>query len=119
MTPQKIQLDLNGYGINDATEVVHNPSFELLFEEETNPSLKGHEKGVVTSLGAVAVDTGIFTGRSPKDKFIVRDDTTRDTIWWSHEGKNDNKPLSPESWDQLKRIVAQQLSGKRLFVVDT
>jgi len=119
MMPQKIQLDLNGYGINDATEIVHNPSFELLFEEETNPSLKGHEKGVVTSLGAVAVDTGIFTGRSPKDKFIVRDDTTRDTIWWSHEGKNDNKPLSTESWDQLKHIVAQQLSGKRLFVVDT
>lgn len=118
MAPRKIHPDLNGYGINNVTQVVHNPSFELLFEEETHPGLKGHEKGVVTNLGAVAVDTGIFTGRSPKDKFIVRDDTTRDTIWWSHEGRNDNKPLAPASWDQLKRIVARQLSGKRLFVVD-
>jgi len=119
MARPKPEINLNGYGITDVAEVVYNPSFDRLFEEETNPDLEGYEKGVVTNLGAVAVDTGIFTGRSPKDKFIVRDDTTSDTIWWSHEGKNDNKPLSPGSWDELKRIVAQQLSGKRLFVVDT
>lgn len=118
MASPKPRVNLNGYGIADVAEVVYNPSFERLFEEETKPGLEGYEKGIVTNLGAVAVDTGVFTGRSPKDKFIVRDDTTRDTIWWSHEGKNDNKPLSPDSWAELKRIVAQQLSGKRLFVVD-
>src|SRR5690606_6342561 len=95
------------------------PSYELLFEEETRPGLEGYEKGVVTNLGAVAVDTGIFTGRSPKDKYIVRDDVTRDTFWWADQGKNDNKPITPEIWSDLKEIVAKQLSGKRLFVVDT
>ena len=119
MARSQPRLDLNVYGISDVQDVVYNPSFELLFEEETKPNLEGHEKGVVTNLGAVAVDTGIFTGRSPKDKFIVCDDTTRDTIWWSHEGKNDNKPLSPDSWNELKRIVSKQLSGKRLCIVDT
>ena len=76
-------------------------------------------KDVFTKTGAVAVDTGIFTGRSPKDKYIVRDDTTRDTVWWSDQGKNDNKPISPEVWTELKQLVTQQLSNKRLFVVDT
>ncbi|WP_210394538.1 phosphoenolpyruvate carboxykinase (ATP) [Motiliproteus sediminis] len=117
MTPS--DLDLSKYGIHDALEVVYNPSYELLFEEETKAGLEGYERGVVTELGAVSVDTGIFTGRSPKDKFIVRDDTTRDTVWWSDQGKNDNKPLSPESWAELKKVVGKQLSGKRLFVVDT
>ncbi len=112
-------LDLSQYGITDVTEVIHNPSYELLFEEETRPGLEGYEKGVVTNLGAVAVDTGIFTGRSPKDKYIVRDDVTRDTFWWADQGKNDNKPITPEIWSDLKEIVAKQLSGKRLFVVDT
>lgn len=112
-------LDLSQYGITEATEIVYNPSYETLFEEETRDDLTGYEKGIVTELGAVAVDTGIFTGRSPKDKYIVRDDTTKDTVWWSDQGKNDNKPIDQKTWTHLKGLVTQQLSGKRLFVVDT
>ncbi|XBS69509.1 phosphoenolpyruvate carboxykinase (ATP) [Acerihabitans sp. KWT182] len=113
--------DLVGYGITDCSELIYNPGFEQLFKEETDPSLKGFERGTVTRSGAVAVDTGIFTGRSPKDKYLVRDDVTRDTVWWSDQGKgnNDNHPLNQETWSQLKQLVAKQLSGKRLFVVDT
>lgn len=112
-------IDLTQYGIKDAIEIIHNPSYDLLFTEETRNDLKGYEKGVVTELGAVAVDTGIFTGRSPKDKFIVKDDTTRDTLWWtSDHAKNDNKPITQEVWNEVKALVTQQLSGKRLFVVD-
>ncbi|MGL5527852.1 MAG: phosphoenolpyruvate carboxykinase (ATP) [Plesiomonas shigelloides] len=115
-----IALDLAAYGIKDVSEIVYNPSYELLFQEETRSDLSGYERGIVTDMGAVAVDTGIFTGRSPKDKFIVRDDTTRDTIWWADQGKgkNDNKAISPEVWHDLKGLVTKQLSGKRLFVVD-
>ncbi len=112
-------IDLTQYGINDVQEVIYNPSYDLLFEEETKAGLDGYEKGVITESGAVSVDTGIFTGRSPKDKYIVRDDTTRDTVWWSDQGKNDNKPMSTETWTELKGLVTEQLSGKRLFVVDT
>ncbi|NQY48573.1 MAG: phosphoenolpyruvate carboxykinase (ATP) [Colwellia sp.] len=119
MTAPKNSIDLSQYGINDVNEVVYNPSYELLFSEETKASLEGFDKGVVTELGAVNVDTGIFTGRSPKDKYIVRDDVTRDTVWWSDQGKNDNKPMTPETWDHLKGLVTTQLSGQRLFVVDT
>ncbi|OAN19206.1 phosphoenolpyruvate carboxykinase (ATP) [Photobacterium jeanii] len=111
-------MDLSKYGIKNVTEVVRNPSYELLFEEETKPSLEGYEKGIVTELGAVSVDTGIFTGRSPKDKFIVRDDTTRDTLWWADQGKNDNKAIDQAVWSDLKTLVTGQLSGKRLFVID-
>jgi phosphoenolpyruvate carboxykinase (ATP) len=113
--------DLVGYGITDCSELIYNPSFAQLFQEETDPSLEGFEHGTVTKSGAVAVDTGIFTGRSPKDKYLVRDDVTRDTVWWSDQGKgnNDNHPLSQETWSQLKQLVSKQLSGKRLFVVDT
>lgn len=111
-------IDLNPYGITGATEIIHNPSYDLLYQEETRSGLTGFEKGVVTDSGAVAVDTGDFTGRSPKDKYIVRDDSTRDVFWWSDQGKNDNKPLSPENWEKLKKCVIDQLSGKRLFVVD-
>jgi len=111
-------LDLSKYGIQDAQDIVYNPSYELLFEEETKEGISGYEKGVVTESGAVSVDTGIFTGRSPKDKFIVEDDTTRDTIWWSDQGKNDNKPISTEVWGELKDVISDQLSGKRLFIVD-
>ncbi|MCG8383788.1 MAG: phosphoenolpyruvate carboxykinase (ATP) [Gammaproteobacteria bacterium] len=114
-----ININLSAYGIEDVKEIVHNPSYDLLFAEETAEGLKGYEKGVVTDLGAVAVDTGIFTGRSPKDKYIVEDDVTRETLWWSGQGKNDNKPLSEDTWKHLKSLVGQQLSGKRLFVVDT
>ncbi|MCD1126110.1 phosphoenolpyruvate carboxykinase (ATP) [Jinshanibacter sp. LJY008] len=111
---------LTTYGIQDATEIVYNPSYDCLYKEETRPDLQGYEKGTVTTLGAVAVDTGIFTGRSPKDKYIVRDDTSRDTVWWADQGKgkNDNKPITPAVWAELKKLVANQLSGKRLFVVD-
>ncbi|MEL0629142.1 phosphoenolpyruvate carboxykinase (ATP) [Psychromonas aquatilis] len=109
---------LQQYGINSASEVIYNPSYEVLFAEETQDSLSGCEKGVITSNGTVAVDTGIFTGRSPKDKYIVKDDTTRDTIWWSDQGKNDNKAIDQATWEQLKNTVTEQLSGKKLFVVD-
>ncbi|RXJ72654.1 phosphoenolpyruvate carboxykinase (ATP) [Veronia nyctiphanis] len=112
------QIDLSRHGLNEVKEIIRNPSYEQLFTEETNSSLEGYEKGVVTELGAVAVDTGIFTGRSPKDKYIVRDDTTRDTLWWSDQGINDNKPISKEIWDDLKSQVCEQLSNKRVFVVD-
>ena len=118
MSTLKPGLDLSEYGIQDAQEVIYNPSYELLFEEETKESVSGYEKGVVTESGAVSVDTGIFTGRSPKDKYIVMDDTTRDTLWWSDQGENDNKPITPEVWGELKEVISDQLSGKRLFVVD-
>lgn len=113
-------VDVSRYGIYASTEVVYNPSYPQLFEEETRPELTGPQRGVVTPLGAVAVDTGIFTGRSPKDKYIVRDETTRDTVWWSDQGrgKSGNQPLSVEHWQQLKQLVVEQLSQKRLFVVD-
>ncbi|MEH6627362.1 MAG: phosphoenolpyruvate carboxykinase (ATP) [Motiliproteus sp.] len=119
MSTVKTGLDLSIYGIQNAQDIVYNPSYELLFEEETKLSAQGYERGVVTESGAVSVDTGIFTGRSPKDKYIVRDDTTRDTVWWSDQGKNDNKAISPETWGQLKGVITSQLSNKRLFVVDT
>ncbi|MFJ5449740.1 phosphoenolpyruvate carboxykinase (ATP) [Pectobacterium carotovorum] len=116
ITPQA----LAAYGIHDVRDIVYNPSYELLFKEELSPTLQGYERGTETQLGAVAVDTGIFTGRSPKDKYIVRDDVTRDTVWWSDQGKgkNDNHPLSQETWTQLKQLVTTQLSGKRLFIID-
>ena len=112
--------DLEKYGIIGATEVVYNPSYEQLFEEEMKPGLEGFEKGQLTELDAVNVMTGIFTGRSPKDKYIVKDDVTKDTIWWTTPGSpNDNKPVSKEVWDDLKVTTVKQLSGKRLFVMDT
>ncbi|MCW8331070.1 phosphoenolpyruvate carboxykinase (ATP) [Photobacterium sp. SDRW27] len=111
-------MDLSKYGITNVTEIVRNPSYEVLFDEETKPELEGYERGVVTELGAVSVDTGIFTGRSPKDKFIVKDDTTKDTLWWADQGKNDNKSIGQEAWNDLKELVTEQLSGKRLFVID-
>jgi len=113
-------LDLSKYGIKDVKEIVHNPSYEQLFEEEMKPDLVGFEKGQLTELGAVNVMTGAFTGRSPKDKYIVKDATTENTMWWTTPGSpNDNKPISQEVWDDLKEITVNQLSGKRLFVVDT
>jgi phosphoenolpyruvate carboxykinase (ATP) len=119
MTTKNISAELSSYGITGVAEIIHNPSYELLFEETTKPSLEGYEKGVITDLGAVSVNTGAFTGRSPKDKYIVRDETTRDTVWWSDQGKNDNKAISQETWTHLKGLVTKQLSTKRLFVVDT
>ncbi|MCH5331966.1 MAG: phosphoenolpyruvate carboxykinase (ATP), partial [Alistipes sp.] len=113
------QIDLSKYGISGVKEIVYNPSYELLFEEETKEGLTGYEKGVVTELGAVNVMTGIYTGRSPKDKFIVMDENSKDTVWWtSDEYKNDNKPVSQEAWNALKKIAQEELSGKKLYVVD-
>lgn len=113
------QLDLTKYGITGVTEIVRNPSYDVLFAEETKEDLEGYEKGVVTELGAVSVDTGIFTGRSPKDKYIVEDETTKDTVWWTSDfAKNDNKPTTQAVWNDLKALAAGQLSNKKLFVVD-
>ncbi len=114
-----LPLNLDPYGIFDTSEILYNPSYEILYAEETKADLKGFEKGFITESGAISVDTGDFTGRSPKDKYLVRDDTTRGTVWWSDQGENDNKPIEPEVWNSLKQQVVDQLSGKRLFVVDT
>ena len=113
-------LDLSKYGIKDVKEIIHNPSYDVLFAEETKPGLEGFEKGQVTELGAVNVMTGIYTGRSPKDKFFVKNEASKDSVWWtSDEYKNDNKPCSEEAWADLKAKAVKELSGKRLFVVDT
>ena len=113
-------LDLSKYGITDVKEVLHNPSYDVLFAEETKPGLEGFEKGQVTELGAVNVMTGVYTGRSPKDKFFVKNEASENSVWWtSDEYKNDNKPCTEEAWADLKSKAVKQLSGKRLFVVDT
>ena len=113
------KIDLTKYGITGTTEIVYNPSYEMLFEEETKPGLEGFEKGQVSELGAVNVMTGIYTGRSPKDKYIVMDENSKDTVWWtSDEYKNDNHPASQEAWEAVKEIAKKELSDKRLFVVD-
>ena len=109
------KLDLSKYGIINTLEIVHNPSYELLFEEETKNELTGYEKGVLTELDAVNVMTGIYTGRSPKDKYIVMDDNSRDTVWWtSDEYPNDNHPATKQAWDTVKDLAVKELSGKRL-----
>ncbi|WP_096084869.1 phosphoenolpyruvate carboxykinase (ATP) [Agaribacterium haliotis] len=112
-------LDLSRYGIRGVTDIVYNPSYEKLFEEETKAELEGYERGVVTESGAVAVRTGEFTGRSPKDKYIVLDDVSREHLWWdTDKAHNDNHPISPETWAELKQLVTDELSEKRLFIVD-
>ena len=113
------KLDLTKYGIEGVKEILHNPSYDELFAEETKPGLEGFEKGQVTELGAVNVMTGIYTGRSPKDKFLVMDETSKNTVWWtSDEYKNDNKPVTENAWKVLKDLAVKELSNKRLFVVD-
>ena len=112
-------LDLTKYGITGTVEIVHNPSYDVLFAEETKAGLEGFEKGQVTELDAVNVMTGIYTGRSPKDKFLVKDATSENTVWWtSEEYKNDNKPVTTEAWKELKELAAKELSNKKLYVVD-
>ncbi len=112
-------IDLTKYGITDVKEIIDNPSYEKLFEDEMDPSLEGFDKGQLTELGAVNVMTGIYTGRSPKDKFIVMDDKSKDTVWWTtDEYKNDNHPASKKAWDECKKLALNQLSGKKLYVVD-
>lgn len=116
----RTKLDLSIYGITDVKEIFHNLSFEELFKHETDPSLEGYERGFVTDTCAVAVDTGIFTGRSPKDKFIVRESTSENRIWWANtlRKSSDNKPVSEEVWKSMLDISQKQLSGKRLYVAD-
>jgi phosphoenolpyruvate carboxykinase (ATP) len=113
-------LNLLKYGIQDIKEIVYNPSYDLLFAEETKPGLSTLEKGIITTTGAISVDTGIFTGRSPKDKYIVLDDKSKNSVWWRSDMAkvSDNKPISAEIWNHCKNISLKQLSGKKLFVVD-
>ncbi len=114
-----VNIDLTKYGITDVKEVIYNPSYELLFKEEMRPELTGYDKGQLTELGAVNVMTGVYTGRSPKDKFWVMDDKSKDTIWWTSDAyKNDNKPVTQQAWEELKKIARKELSGKKLYVVD-
>jgi phosphoenolpyruvate carboxykinase (ATP) len=116
---EKIMQDLNSYGITGVEELYYNPSFKELFEHETDPALEGYEKGVVTELGSVNVMTGIFTGRSPKDKYIVMDDVSKDTVWWAGPtNRSDNKPVDHKVWDHCYNLGTKQLSGKKLYVVD-
>jgi phosphoenolpyruvate carboxykinase (ATP) len=112
--------NLSEYGINNVKEIVYNPDYNMLFAEETKPDLEKLERGIITKTGAISVDTGIFTGRSPKDKYVVFDEMTKDTVWWKSDKVkvSDNKPITQEIWQHCKIISARQLSGKRLFVVD-
>ena len=113
------KIDLTKYGITGTTEIVYNPSFDELYQEEIKPELTGYERGQVSELGAVNVMTGNYTGRSPKDKFIVMDENSKNTVWWTTpEYPNDNHPASEEAWKELKKLAIQELSNKRLFVVD-
>ena len=113
------EINLTKYGITGTTEIVYNPSYETLFAEETKPELEGFDKGQESELGAVNVMTGVYTGRSPKDKFIVMDENSKDTVWWtSDEYKNDNHPATKEAWDTVKDIAIKELSNKKLYVVD-
>ena len=115
-----MSIDLSKYGIKDVKEIIHNPSYEELYKAETCNCLTGYEKGVDTETGAVNVMTGVFTGRSPKDKYIVKDATTENTVWWTSDfAKNDNKPITQAVWNDLKKIATDELSGKKLYVMDT
>jgi len=114
-----MKLDLTKYGITGTTEIIHNPSYEELFVAEIDPSLEGYEKGQQTELGAVNVMTGVYTGRSPKDKYIVMDENSKDTVWWTSEAfANDNHPMSEQVWSTVKDLAVKELSGKKLYVVD-
>ncbi|MBS2212729.1 phosphoenolpyruvate carboxykinase (ATP) [Carboxylicivirga mesophila] len=120
MEAVKSTVNLSKYGILDTSSIIYNPSYEDLYLDELNPELEGYEKGQLTETGAINVMTGKFTGRSPKDKYIVEDDITKDTIWWTSDfAKNDNKPVSPETWSVIKSDACAQLSGKKLYVIDT
>ena len=111
-------IDLEQYGIKGVSEVYYNLSYDELFKHEMDPALEGFERGKLSNLGAVNVDTGVFTGRSPKDKYIVMDAVSEKTVWWSTVGKNDNKPVSSEVWNQLKAVARKELSGKKLYIMD-
>ena len=114
------KIDLTKYGITGTTEIVYNPSYEQLFEEEMKPGLTGYDVGQVSELGAVNVMTGVYTGRSPKDKYIVMDENSKNTVWWTTDGyKNDNHPMSEDTWKDMKALAVKELCNKRLFVVDS
>ncbi|NPD47171.1 phosphoenolpyruvate carboxykinase (ATP) [Methanococcoides sp. SA1] len=117
---EKVRKDLASYGINEVEEIYYNLSYDELYKHETNPKLEGYEKGYVTNLGAVTVDTGIFTGRSPKDKYIVEEEENVNNIWWKNEHRpaSDNKPISEEVWEELKANSIEQLTGKKLYIQD-
>ena len=113
------KIDLTKYGITGTTEIVYNPDFDSLFRDETDPSLTGYDKGELTELGAVNVMTGVFTGRSPKDKFIVMDENSKNTVWWTTpEYPNDNHPASEKTWETVKKLALKELSNKKLYVMD-
>ncbi len=115
----KVRAHLESIGLKNCTDIIHNPSYDALFAAETDEELTGFEKGTVVDSGAVNVDTGIYTGRSPKDKFLVMDETTKDSVWWrTAENNNDNKPISSDTWQALKEICQEQLSDSKLYVVD-
>ncbi|MDX9727885.1 MAG: phosphoenolpyruvate carboxykinase (ATP), partial [Bacteroidales bacterium] len=111
---------LKQYGIEDAEEIIYNPSYNRLYDDELSPGLTGYDRGILTTTGAVAVDTGVFTGRSPKDKYIVHDSTTENTVWWKSDNSpvSDNKVLSAEAWEHCRKIAQGHLSGKKLYVMD-
>jgi len=112
-------VDLTKYGIKGTKKIIHNPSYDALYEAEMNSALEGYEKGQLSELGAVNVMTGVYTGRSPKDKFIVMDENSKNTVWWTTpEYKNDNHPASQETWEAVKKIALEELSNKELYVVD-
>ncbi|HBO97191.1 MAG TPA: phosphoenolpyruvate carboxykinase (ATP) [Candidatus Omnitrophica bacterium] len=120
MNISAVQDHLASVGLKDRAEILYNLTYDELFACETDPALEGYERGIVSEFGAVAVDTGKFTGRSPKDKYIVEDDLTRNTVWWQtgETGSSDNKRLSPQTWERLKRLAVNQLNGKKLYVMD-
>ncbi len=119
LNKEKLLSDLQSYGISEVREIYHNPSYEELYKHEMDPTLEGYEKGQLSELGAVNVMTGIFTGRSPKDKYIVMDEKTEDTVWWAAPGnKSDNKPVDDQVWKHCYKLGAEELSGKKLYVVD-
>ena len=112
-------IDLAKYGITGTSEIIYNPSYEQLFKDEMDPSLEGFDKGVLTELGAVNVMTGIYTGRSPKDKYIVMDETSKDTVWWTSDAyPTDTHPMTQETWEVVKKLAQDELSGMKLYVVD-
>ena len=118
-SPVLVENFLSSIGISGVQTIVHNPSYDQLYKDELQPGLEGFARGYLTELGAINVLTGEYTGRSPKDKFIVMDDTTRDSYWWNGNGtKNDNKPIDTTVWNDLKALSAKQLSGKKLYIVD-
>ena len=113
------KIDLTQYGITGVSEIIYNPSYEALFEAETQPDLEGFDVGKVSELGAVDVFTGIYTGRSPKDKYIVMDENSKDTVWWTTpEYPNDNKVATETTWAACKDLAIKALSNKKLYVVD-